>query len=337
MTMVLLSFVLPGFSSTNFEKERPKGRMIKEIAVFPVKDGVEIEIRADGPLPKPRILQLLNPLRLVFDFSKMKNVFPKNSLQVDDPALKGIRIGQHPDRVRIVFDFMESPVSQYQIEGKGDMLKVTFRHLPSKPSAPAAGRPVAKGPSETVFLPKKEGEIQPELEQPPKPAIAQPEAPRPQPVPIAEPDLVPSPSPLAVSGKEVEKTVPSPEPPKPLAVKPPEAPSAPAPGAEIAPPKPPAQAARVESPPVQTPPTEARKISLDFRDADLRLVFHKIAEEANLNIAVSDAVQGKITLRLTDVPWDQALDLILQTRRLAKVQEGNTLTIMTQEEFEKRR
>ncbi len=337
ITIVLLFLVLPGFSATKFEKERPKGRTIKDISVFPLKDGVQIEIRADGPLPHPRIMQLLSPLRLVFDFPKMTNAFPKNSLRVDDPGLKGIRIGQHPDRVRIVFDFMESPVSQYKIADKGDTLKVTFHHLPSRPSAQAAERPVAKGPPETVFLPKKEEEIQPKVEEPRKPEIAQPKAPEPQPVRIAKPEIVLPQPPEAGSRKEVEKAIPSPEPPKPFAMKPPEVPPAPVPGAEISPPKTPAQPVREESLPALTRQTEAKKISLDFRDTDLRVVFRKIAEEANLNIAVSDAVQGEITLRLTDVPWDQALDLILQTRRLAKVQEGNTLVIMTREEFEKRR
>lgn len=335
--MVLLLIVLPAFSATNLAKERPKGKTIRDIGVFPMKDGVQIEIRADGPLSKPSIRQLLNPPRLVLDFPKMTNAFPKNSLPVDDPALKGIRIGQHPDRVRIVFDFIESPVSQYQIADQGDRLKVIFRHLPSQRSVLVVERPVAKSSAETASLPRKEEEIQPKSEEPPKPMIAQPKAPESQPVLLAEPEIAPPRPPAESSIKEVEKAVPSPEPPKPFAMKPPEATPAPVPRAEIAPPEPPAPPLREESPPAQTRETGAQKISLDFRDAELREVFRKIAEEANVNIAVSDGVQGKITLRLTDVPWDQALDLILQTRHLAKVEEGNTLMIMTREEFERKK
>jgi hypothetical protein len=336
MVLVLLFLVAPGLYAATPEKEKNKGKTIKDIGVFALEGGVRIDIRADGIPPKPGITQLPNPPRLVLDFPKMTNAFPKNSIRVDDPALKGIRIGQHRDKVRIVFDFIEGPVANYQIVESGNTLKVIFWHLSRQPPAPIAEEPVPKGSSETLFPPRKEVEIRPPLEAPLKPGIAQPKAPAIQPSPIPKPEVA-SPRPPAESSiKEVEKTVPSPEPPGPLAMKPPESPQVPVP-AEVAPPKPPALPAKEEAPPEQARQTTARKISLDFRDAELREVFRTIAKEANVNIAVSDGVQGKITLRLMEVPWDQALDLILQTRQLAKVQEGNTLTIMTREEFEKKR
>ena len=70
-----------------------------------------------------------------------------------------------------------------------------------------------------------------------------------------------------------------------------------------------------------------RKLSLDFKDADIKNILRLIAEVSNLNIIVGDEVTGKITMRLVDVPWDQALDIILQSKNLDKRQVGNVVRI----------
>jgi type IV pilus assembly protein PilQ len=70
-----------------------------------------------------------------------------------------------------------------------------------------------------------------------------------------------------------------------------------------------------------------RKLSLDFKDADIKNILRLIAEVSNLNIIVADEVTGKITMRLVDVPWDQALDTILQSKHLDKRQVGNVVRI----------
>jgi type IV pilus secretin PilQ/predicted competence protein len=70
-----------------------------------------------------------------------------------------------------------------------------------------------------------------------------------------------------------------------------------------------------------------RLISLDLQDTDIDNALRIIAEVSNLNIIASDDVTGKVTLRLIDVPWDQALDVILKTNGLDKVQEGNVIRI----------
>jgi type IV pilus assembly protein PilQ len=70
-----------------------------------------------------------------------------------------------------------------------------------------------------------------------------------------------------------------------------------------------------------------KKLSLDFKDADIKNILRLIAEVSNLNIIVADEVTGKITMRLVDVPWDQALEIILQSKRLDKRQVGNVVRI----------
>jgi type IV pilus assembly protein PilQ len=70
-----------------------------------------------------------------------------------------------------------------------------------------------------------------------------------------------------------------------------------------------------------------RRLSLDFKDADIKNILRLIAEVSNLNIIAGDDVTGKITMRLVDVPWDQALDIILQARSLGMTKVGNVIRI----------
>ena len=72
-----------------------------------------------------------------------------------------------------------------------------------------------------------------------------------------------------------------------------------------------------------------QKISLEFKDADIKNIFRLLAEVSGLNIVVTDDVAKKVTLRLIEVPWDQALDLIIETNGLAKDETGNVLRIST--------
>jgi type IV pilus assembly protein PilQ len=70
-----------------------------------------------------------------------------------------------------------------------------------------------------------------------------------------------------------------------------------------------------------------QRISMDFKDADLQNVFRILAEVSNLNIVTTNEVSGKVTLRLVNVPWDQALDLVLQSKSLGSTTQGNIVRI----------
>jgi type IV pilus assembly protein PilQ len=75
------------------------------------------------------------------------------------------------------------------------------------------------------------------------------------------------------------------------------------------------------------------KLSLNFQDIDVRSVLQLIADFTDLNLVASDTVQGSITLRLQNVPWDQALDLVLKTKGLDKRQIGNVLLVAPADEI----
>jgi type IV pilus assembly protein PilQ len=83
-------------------------------------------------------------------------------------------------------------------------------------------------------------------------------------------------------------------------------------------------------------------ISLDFKEGDLQDIFRLFADISGLNVVVNPGVSGKVTLKLTEVPWDQALELILKTQGLGYTLEGNVIRIakladLQREEAERRK
>ncbi len=97
----------------------------------------------------------------------------------------------------------------------------------------------------------------------------------------------------------------------------------------------------IEVKPVSADPSRAaqrgrytgEKLSLNFQNVEVRAVLNVIADFTDLNIITSDTVSGNITLRLKDVPWDQALEIILQTRGLDSRRSGNVIWIAPRDEL----
>jgi type IV pilus assembly protein PilQ len=82
-------------------------------------------------------------------------------------------------------------------------------------------------------------------------------------------------------------------------------------------------------------PYSGRPVTFNFQDVPVRTVLQLIAEESNLNIVASDTVQGNVTLRLVNVPWDQALDIVLRAKGLDKRREGGVVWVAPQPELAK--
>ena len=117
-------------------------------------------------------------------------------------------------------------------------------------------------------------------------------------------------------------------------------PVAPQPPATTAPPPQPAPGA-LPSPAAETVPVVAQdlpvyvgeRISLDFQNADINDILRLIAEVSGLNIIAGGDVQGTVTTRMVDVPWDQALDVILKINGLAQERDGNIIRVAPLERF----
>lgn len=100
---------------------------------------------------------------------------------------------------------------------------------------------------------------------------------------------------------------------------------------EIGPKKVDDKIANRDAPPVYN----GARVTFNFQDIPVRSVLQLIAEESNFNIVVADSVQGNVTLRLLNVPWDQALDLVLRAKGLDKRSQGNVIWVGPQEEIAK--
>lgn len=111
---------------------------------------------------------------------------------------------------------------------------------------------------------------------------------------------------------------------------PPALPTQPEPAVKPVPPAAPAVAA---APVKATEQKSGKKISLVFDSIDVRNVLQLIGDVSGMNIIASDDVKGEMSIRLLDVPWEQALDLVLSTKNLDKIQEGNVYRILPLEKI----
>jgi type IV pilus assembly protein PilQ len=261
-------------------------------------DWVKVEVLGDGLIPNFKSLQLSRPTRLVVDLPKLVNASGKKRINVGSHLLKDIRIGQHPDKVRLVFVIPGEKLPPYQLSREGRELNLVVGEL--KEESTPGEKPAAAEAGQAV---EKIGEAQKEAER----EVAQAKGPAPT---VAAQKL---------PAVETPKTI----------------------GRAEAAPKAEARVKKMKSSvPAEKPPIgtyKGAKISLDFKDADIHNILRLIAEVSGLNIITTDDVKGKITIRLVNVPWDQALDVILASKNLISVEEGNVLRITTWDTLKKER
>ena len=333
------------------EKPMKGAKFLKDLGISAKADWVRVELRADGLISDYKKLQLEKPSRLFVDLPGMTNAYPKKNIDVGSKLLKDIRIGQHPNKLRVVFTFPGPERPPFQIAKEGPNLIVLLgrvqEELPKKELAPVAEapKPIRVAEAEPTVEAKRPEPLAPAPTE--KPAIVEKETPvELKPAVEAKPAAEPKPPDevKAVEAKRPEPLAPAPTE-KPAIVEK-ETPVELKPAAEAKPPseapaeaKPPAEvkAAQEVKPPAEVKAGEkplatrykGQKISMDFKDADIHNILRLIGEVSNLNIITSDDVKGKITIRLMTVPWDQALDVILSTKNLIKIEEGNIIRIAT--------
>ncbi|MFY9270782.1 MAG: type IV pilus secretin PilQ [Candidatus Manganitrophaceae bacterium] len=325
------------------KKSLPPAKIVKSIR-FDRKEDLRLVIGSDGQL-FPNVF-LLDPKRLVIDLPKVK-VDPKiKAIRVKDRAVKQARIGLHSEKVRLVVD-LKGPVT-YTLEEDGNKIVIHFKETqpaetpkvtaaspmppeaaPAAPTSEPASPRVEAGLSTDVPVTaaeklvmaamnvetKVEGEIpppvaaqavsgelkeetnRPKLEENPVSDSVKSDA-----VDVMKEDTPPSPSPVdhkeilseeetAEKAKKIDKTE--------------------------------------KNEPVARQKFVGRRISLDFQDAEIANVVRLIADVSNLNVVLGEDIKGKVTLKLINVPWDQALDIILKMNNLGQIREGNIIRIAT--------
>ena len=276
----------------------------KLVAVEPQgsPDGTVVRLRTDGTVAGVESSVMTgSPARLVIDLSGVSSSTAPAVTKVDSPQVQRVRVAAHEKKVRVVLDAPDAkafdqrrimPVADGIVValGGGAMVEQVIAAAQGEGPAPVASAPIAAKPA----APAKASE----------PVKAEPVA------------VASMGQPAAAATKAVAAAKQAATPAK-LATQPPGATD---PSVDTI-------AVLEEGGLLDGKEYAGRRISLDFKDVDIRDVLRLIADVSDLNIIAGDEVAGNVTIRLVDVPWDQALDVILLTKGLGFVRVGNVLRI----------
>ena len=280
--------------------------LVQTVAVASESEPLTVNIQATGPLAfETRILS--NPTRLVIDLPQSILSTRQRSLTIGRDAVVGLRVAQfqaNPPVTRVVVDLKE--LVEYNITPVRDGLKLTLGPAGAAPDNPPAA-------------------VAASIERPAPEDVAEENAP--------EPVLVASLAPTVPSSLRVS-TGPAPARMEPaaMAMAPAPAPAA-VPETKDDPEEQVMQAAPASS--QATRRYTGEPISVNLKDVDLKDFFRLIHEISGLNIIVDPSVKGNVTMVLIDVPWDQALDIVLKNNNLGATLEGNVLRIATLDTLKK--
>jgi type IV pilus assembly protein PilQ len=289
-------------------------------------DVLKVKLLADGRLNYTSFM-LEGPKRLVFDFSGVWNSVSKAAVTIEELGVSRVRVAQfrtaEPRITRVVFD-LDQAVSHQAVAGDSG-LEVAFARSEAafqstalasmdESSAPAV---VEKG---TIFIENENGTSYGGVVQ--NAAYTPPEGGSFEPVTLTAQDL----------SSSLASPMPSLPTPPPAVQQP--GPATPQPGSQTT--------ILPGSQELGQREYTGELISLDFKDGDIQDIFRLFADISGLNVVVQPGVSGRITLKLVEVPWDQALELILKTNKLGYAVEGNVIRIaplaeLAAEETERRR
>jgi type IV pilus assembly protein PilQ len=285
--------------------------VISSVAITQAPQRASVRVEGAGPL-EVHAARVQDPDRLVLDFSGTKLAVHKTVIPGVSAPVRGVRLGQfRPDVARVVIDL--TAASPYQISRDGLSVVVSFE---TGVQSPAASAPVLKAASEKV--PVERPAFRYDMSGPTRAAahsgkIRRISAPRfALPGELTQPSVV-----LASFGGSTEPARPTPQ--------------------QAAQQQSGNAAATVAS--SQTGSTTSRytgePISVNLKDVDLKDFFRLIHEISGLNVVLDPAVKGSLTIVLDEVPWDQALDIVLQNNGLDKQLSGNVLRIAMRETLKK--
>lgn len=307
-TVALILLLLP--IGVVADAQSAAGIELRDVSVSTQPDAVTILVKTTGEV-KYQAELVDHPYRLVLDFDDTSYGWRKTPLSVEAEPLKQIRGSQFKRGVaRVVLELTRKV--GYAIREESDGLAIVI------PTA-ASARLAEPAPKQVAAADAPKMAADPAAKPAAKPAPA-PKA-TPAPAPTAKPaapkaTTSAAASPASSSGQEAK----SPEP-----VKIAQAPAGPAP---VTPPPPP------PAPPASDGP---RLISLDFKDADVVNLLRILAAESTRNIVIGEDVKGKMSITLRNVPWDLALDTVMEAKGLVKVERDGVIRIVSQDQLARER
>jgi type IV pilus assembly protein PilQ len=290
-------------------------RSIRQIHLTQDSGRTEVDISGSGALTY-HAMRLHNPDRLVLDFANARLETSESHLASNLDPVREIRFAQFAHDVsRVVIDLRQP--SAYNIAQNGDTVSVSFL-----PKGVSSGAAQSDAPAQST------GVVKIKAPTPSNPAPLQHET------SATKPGEVPAPAavlPAALTGSSAALATPAADA-KAAFYKPVAEPIAtPAPAAQ--PNTPPA--AQAPGPASATAKFTGEPISVNLKDVDLRDFFRLIHEISGLNVVLDPNVKGSLTIVLDDVPWDQALDIVLKNNDLDKQLDGNVLRIATRATLQK--
>ncbi|HEY0141550.1 MAG TPA: type IV pilus secretin PilQ [Thermoanaerobaculia bacterium] len=313
----------------------PRAKSVKRIDASSNGGNVEVRIAGDGALTY-KAFRLESPSRLVIDLDGVKNAVKRDSVTVDDAVVKRVRVGQFknaPPVARVVIDLAQK--SEYTIDTAGDELRVSFGSGVAAVAQKRATENVQKKaePAYAAPAPVKIAETRNEptpvrVKQQPKPAATMAAA---NDIPAQVPTIpddpawkMPEPARLQPASKGARPVINSAADQAPPAQQQPEDVFSEAAPVSTTSARTLAGTRTLSSGPRQF---TGEPLSLNLKDADVKDVIRTFAELTGLNIAVDPDVSGSVTVDFVDVPWDQALDIILRQNGLTFTLEGNVMRI----------
>ncbi|QHH98939.1 type IV pilus secretin PilQ [Acinetobacter dispersus] len=294
--------------------------------------GTEIRVMFNGLPPQPQAYQLEQPSRLILDFDKAQQTLTKNSIPVSTAEASSVEVASDDQRSRVIVNLKDAGAFTTRVEGNIFVLKINSAKPTAINSPSVATRQVQQGVSNIGFQRGNQGEG------------------------LVVIDLLGNNTPVDVQqqGSKIVVRTAGNKIPMHLARR--------LNTNDFATPVASVDAYNdkgngvitIQSAgsyeymayqaenkltislkrPVDNSPVKAKaqtytgnKISLDFQDIEVRRVLQLLADFTGINMVAADTVQGNITLRLKDVPWDQALDIVLKTKNLDKRRNGSVIWI----------
>ncbi len=297
--------------------EKTAATQLRSVRFENVNNGYSITLAADGPLVASTVEEAKDmPARVLLDFKGVASGTAPAVTNVKNDDIERVRVAtnsREPLITRVVIDLAKK--LPYTVEQSGNDLRVLFTKTPSTfTAAPVAARAVmpADLPVEKPIVVANETTA----------AVSAPAVPAPAPaaaVPAAATAVVP---PAVVTpAAPVVPIAPIAQTPLPVAM----------PASIIAATQQPAVNSLQQNQGTFTGQRQfsGDPVTLDFQGADLRAVLRTFAEISNgLNIVIDPTIQGQVDLSLRDVPWDQALDIILRANKLGYSVDGNIVRIV---------
>ena len=277
---------------------------VAQVEVDRVGQQTIVRVQGDGPL-NYHVSRLSDPPRVVVDFDAAHLTAPRNVIASDHEPVRRVRLGQsQPGQVRVVIDL--AAVTPFKVEKREQALLVAFDDQPQSAAAHAAV-PVAK---------QERAEAKVPVDHAAAPSFRLPTN-------LNGSAALASPKPQTINPATVLNGV---------AANTSQVTATPTSQVTVTP-----AVADSSQPPVATPvaaPVKAysgEAISVNLKDVDLKDFFRLIHEISGLNVVLDPAVKGSVTLVLDEVPWDQALDIVMRNNGLNKELDGNVLRIATRD------